>query len=59
MIHYCAHCEFKSNYKWVVRRHMEKKHANQVVQIGKGINYPSLKKHMNKEGFQMNSEDEN
>ena len=59
MIHYCAHCEFKSNHKWVVRRHLEKKHPSQVVQIGKGINYPRLKKHMNKEGFQMNSEDEN
>ena len=38
---------------------MEKKHTNQVVQIGKGVNYPRLKKHTNKEGFQMNSEDEN
>ena len=26
MIHYCEHCNFKSNYKWAVRRHMSRIH---------------------------------
>ena len=27
MIHYCGHCDFKSNHKWVVRRHADTKHG--------------------------------
>ena len=26
MIHYCAHCEYKSPHKWVIRRHVNTKH---------------------------------
>ena len=48
MIHYCAHCEYNSTYKWVVRRHMEKKHPN--VQSGEGINLPNLNHHSSEEG---------
>ena len=28
MIHYCAHCDYKSVHKWCVRRHMKTKHQN-------------------------------
>ena len=28
MFHYCAHCEYKSHHKWVLRRHMNAKHKN-------------------------------
>ena len=45
MIHACLHCEFKSKYAWVVRRHADKKHAVQdqqfipqqsFLQVGRG-----------------------
>ena len=29
MFHYCAHCEYKSHHKWVLRRHMNAKHKNE------------------------------
>jgi hypothetical protein len=28
MFHYCAHCEYKSHHKWVLRRHINAKHKN-------------------------------
>ena len=28
MIHYCEHCDFKSNHRWVVRRHADAKHSD-------------------------------
>ena len=28
MFHYCAHCEYKSQHKWVLRRHINAKHKN-------------------------------
>ena len=28
MFHFCAHCEYKSHHKWLVRRHMNTKHKN-------------------------------
>ena len=28
MIHYCEHCDFKSNHRWVVRRHADTKHSH-------------------------------
>ena len=46
MIHACLHCEFKSKYAWVVRRHADKKHAVQdqqfipqqsFLQVGRGV----------------------
>ena len=32
MIHNCSYCNYESPHKWVVRRHMEKKHQNQNIQ---------------------------
>ena len=26
MIHYCAHCDYNSDYRWSVRRHQNRKH---------------------------------
>ena len=31
MIHYCGHCDFKSNHKWVVRRHTDTKHGESLI----------------------------
>jgi hypothetical protein len=28
MFHYCAHCDYKSHHKWVLRRHINSKHKN-------------------------------
>ena len=32
MLHYCQHCEYKSNHKWLVRRHMNAKHKQHQTQ---------------------------
>ena len=32
MLHYCRHCEYKSNHKWLVRRHMNAKHKQHQTQ---------------------------
>ena len=32
MLHYCQHCEYKSNHKWLVRRHMNAKHKQHQIQ---------------------------
>ena len=31
MLHNCNYCEFKSNHKWVVRRHIKNKHENHAT----------------------------
>jgi hypothetical protein len=33
MVHYCAHCDYKSNHKWCVKRHQSRKHKAPNVEV--------------------------
>ena len=33
MVHYCAHCDYKSDDKWYVKRHQSRKHKIQKEEV--------------------------
>ena len=39
MFHYCAHCSYGSKHPWVLRRHITKKHPNNVSNVNSNMTY--------------------
>ena len=39
MFHYCAHCSYGSKHPWVLRRHIIKKHPNNVTNVNSNMTH--------------------
>ena len=39
MFHYCAHCSYGSKHAWFLRRHITKKHPNNVSNVNSNMTY--------------------